>query len=129
MVTDGVYLYYIVKTYPTKKQRKEAASKEEKRSKLVLEVYDPADNFKFVRKVTLFHTKTGNDFFKSEKETDFFSYAQFACNGQYLMCFSRKMQDKSKKEKKHDEDGDSYWDYGNNYRDPEIRFFDVKTGH
>lgn len=88
MFTDGRYLYTIARHTPTAKEKEEAGDDETLQTKLVCEIFDPENNFKFVRSFPLY-TNPAMDIL--EKEGNSASYVQkcrWATNGAYLMMFT-----------------------------------------
>lgn len=54
----------------------------------MVEVYDPAKSFEFVRAVTLFKDKHFEPFVKEKNSEDWLRAAQWATNGSVLACFT-----------------------------------------
>jgi hypothetical protein len=91
LITDGQLVYVISIRGPSKKQNEEAEAKSESKNswrKMVVEVYDPAKNWEFVREVILMSHDTKEHYDKHSKDMkDWMLNATWACNGQFLVCF------------------------------------------
>jgi hypothetical protein len=70
-------------------KEEQPAEEEDTVHKLVVEVYDPANSFKFVRAVTLCKGKHFESFVKEKNSEDWLRGAQWATNGTVLACFTR----------------------------------------
>lgn len=96
-------VYVISKLGLTEEQEEEQKDAEEPDNipKLALEVYDPSNDFKFVKQVTLCK-KNKAPFKKSGNSDEWLRKTKWASNGQVIACFT--------------DDG-------------KIRFFSIETGH
>lgn len=62
LITDGKHVYVIARYFESKEQKEaRAGNGSEPCPDLVVEVYDPSDNFRFIRQVTLYY-KDGEKF-------------------------------------------------------------------
>jgi hypothetical protein len=86
LVTDGTYVYVIARQGRPKGEQ--APEDEEVVHKLVVEVYNPANSFEFVRAVTLYKDKHFEPFVKEKNSEDWLRAAQWATNGTVLACFT-----------------------------------------
>jgi hypothetical protein len=88
MFTDGNYLYTVARIVPTEKEREEA--EEQVHTRLQCEVYDPKNNFKFVRAIPLYKNAQLEPLVKDDNTEDVLSRTRWATNGEYLMMFAKK---------------------------------------
>jgi len=87
LVTDGTYVYVIARQgQPQGEQAPE--DEEEAVIKLVVEVYDPAKSFEFVKSVILYKNKHFEPFVKDKNSEDWLRKTQWATNGTVLACFT-----------------------------------------
>jgi len=109
-MTDGTFLYVISFRRQTKAEKEKQEKDQEEppavKCKLVLEVWDPSNNFSFVRSVTLMKSEHADDAFeKDDNSVDFLKNTFWATNGHHLYCEKWKEDNECK-----------------------IRLFDLKSG-
>jgi hypothetical protein len=90
LFTDGTFLYVLARRQKTKAEKEKVSAvtdENENKPKLVLEIYDPSEKFKFVREVTLYKNAHKTTFCKHENGSEIFEKTCWATNGQHLLCF------------------------------------------
>jgi len=88
LVTDGTLVYVIARQGLSKEVKDKAGEDVSKDLKYVVEVYDPAKNFEFVRAVPLIKNQHFEPFVKESKDEAWLRAAQWATNGSVLACFT-----------------------------------------
>lgn len=88
MFTDGNYLYTISRVIATSKEEEDAG--DSLPTKFQCEIYDPKNNFKFVRAISLYKNAQKEHLVKESNTEDFLKRTRWATNGEYLMMFAAK---------------------------------------
>jgi hypothetical protein len=90
LVTDGTYVYVIARQGQPERPDGEQAPDDEEEAviKLVVEVYDPAKSFEFVKSVILYKNKHFEPFVKDKNSEEWLRKTQWATNGTVLACFT-----------------------------------------
>ena len=88
LVTDGTYVYVIARQGQPEAEQAPDDEEEQAVIKLVVEVYDPAKSFEFVKSVILYKNKHFEPFVKDKNSEDWLRRTQWATNGTVLACFT-----------------------------------------
>ena len=90
LFTDGRLLYVVAMKEKSKAEKEKPQQNQDEfdKPKLVLEAFDPAQNYKNVKSVTLYLNEHKTPFCKySNDQDELFRKTNWATNGQHLLCF------------------------------------------